>query len=126
MERSLAPTTTVHLLHIAREALTNGAKHARASAVTVRVTRDNSRVQLEVQDNGVGFDVEAASAASGQGLRNIVERAQRLHGEVTIDSAPARGTRLVVRVPSDASAQARTSRQDFGSTIGLGALASEE
>ncbi|MBI4672682.1 MAG: GAF domain-containing sensor histidine kinase [Chloroflexi bacterium] len=97
----LSPTATVHLLHIAREALMNVAKHARASAVTVRLTRDDGRVRLEVQDNGVGFDAREPSSATGQGLRNIADRAQWLHGQFTIQSAPARGTQLVVEIPSE-------------------------
>lgn len=101
----LSPTTTLHLLYIAREALTNVAKHARASAVTVRVTRDNGHMQLEIQDNGVGFDAREAAAAPGQGLRNIAERAQRLHGQAAIHSAPARGTRVVVEIPSEARSE---------------------
>lgn len=92
---------TTQLLHIAREALMNVAKHARASQVVVRLQRENGSLQLEIQDNGSGFDPRAIAAVSGQGLRNIVERAQQLHGQATIHSAPAHGTRIVVQIPSE-------------------------
>jgi signal transduction histidine kinase len=86
-----------------QEALSNVARHARATRVDAALeTRDNC-VVLTIRDDGVGFDVAAllrgpASVASGIGLRSIREQAAALRGKLEIESGPA-GTKLVVSVP---------------------------
>jgi signal transduction histidine kinase len=57
-------------------------------------------VRVTVQDDGVGFDA-AHPRGAGQGLRNMRERARRLHGDLAIESAPGRGTRITVAVPTE-------------------------
>ena len=83
--------------YIAADALANIARHARAQHAVVRLTRQDSRVVLEVADDGVGFD--SARAADGHGLRNIRQRAFSVGGQIHVDSAPGRGTRLRFEVP---------------------------
>jgi two-component system NarL family sensor kinase len=84
--------------HIVREALTNAARHAGATAVEVRVEERDGRLQLEVSDDGTGFDV-ARVPADRFGLLGMRERAHLLGGELRIDSAPGRGTTLVADLP---------------------------
>ncbi len=76
------------------EALANVVKHARAGSATVTVSVDESRLDLQIADDGVG-GVESR----GHGLSNIVDRVNALDGEVTIVSPPGQGTRLEVRIP---------------------------
>jgi signal transduction histidine kinase len=90
----------VHLFHICREALTNVVRHARASCVAVRLGLEKGVMLLAVEDDGVGFDPRAR-AKPGQGLRNMAERARRLGGEFTVNSAPGRGTQIAVRLPTE-------------------------
>jgi len=86
-----------------QEALSNVARHARATRIGAALEMADDRVVLTIQDDGVGFDVAAllrapASVASGIGLRSIREQAAALGGNVEIESGPA-GTKLVVSVP---------------------------
>jgi signal transduction histidine kinase len=79
-----------------REALTNVAKHARASRVTITVDVDDD-VCLRVVDNGVGL---ADRASNGNGLANIAERAAELGGSCVVKPAEGGGTFLEWRVPA--------------------------
>jgi len=79
---------------VACEALANVVKHARAGSATVTVCVDESKLDLQIADDGVG-GVESR----GRGLSNILDRVNALDGEVTIVSPPGRGTRLEVRIP---------------------------
>jgi signal transduction histidine kinase len=63
------------------------------------MTNSNGVLKLVIGDNGVGFDVDAPTVPSRRGLRNIQERVQALGGHLTIESAPGRGTEVIVEVP---------------------------
>ncbi len=79
---------------VACEALTNVVKHAKANSATVTVHIDESQLDMEIADDGVGGIGQA-----GRGLANISDRVSALDGEVAIDSPPGKGTRLVVKIP---------------------------
>jgi signal transduction histidine kinase len=97
------PTVTSHLLGIASEALSNIVRHSRATRAMVEVRNlDGGAMELRIEDNGVGFDPERSARMGHQGLANIRERATHIGGEVTIQSGPGAGTRLVVRLPQPA------------------------
>jgi signal transduction histidine kinase len=83
---------------IAQEALTNIAKHAGASSVSIVTRRDADKLTMVVEDNGAGF--EAAAPAGGLGLVSMRERAELLGGSLTVESSPEHGTTLVVEVPA--------------------------
>ena len=95
----LPPDLTVEILHIAREALTNVRKHARASSVDVTLTRQPEALALTIADNGVGFDPAQAMNDEGNGLRNMQERAQALGGKVTFTQRESGGTCLELLIP---------------------------
>jgi signal transduction histidine kinase len=91
------------LYRIAQEALNNVAKHAYATHVTLRLTVSSAgapggTLVLEVQDDGVGFDPQRGYPGH-LGLQSMEERAARAGGTLAVDSAPARGTMLRVRIP---------------------------
>jgi signal transduction histidine kinase/ligand-binding sensor domain-containing protein len=94
--------TEQHLLRIAQEAVTNVVKHAGASKVSVRLHREPRKVYLRIVDDGCGFDPQNAfSSAEGHfGLLGMRERAERLGGELRLESEPGRGTRLELVVPT--------------------------
>ncbi|MGY1739645.1 MULTISPECIES: histidine kinase [unclassified Blastococcus] len=93
------PARTVeHLVRIAGEALHNCVKHAGATAAAVSLDGEGGELVLEVADDGCGFD-PAAIEAGGHGQRTMRERALLCGGTLQVDSAPGRGTRVVVRVP---------------------------
>ena len=87
------------LFHIAQEALNNVSRHSQATSVSVRLAADEDRVVLEVQDNGVGFDVKDSAGSGKQGMRNINDRARSLGAALTVDSERGRGTRVAVELP---------------------------
>lgn len=80
-----------------QEALTNCVRHARASRISVAVSRLADGLTVTVADNGVGFN--PAKRDSGLGLRGIEERVRELHGILAIKSAPGAGTTLTMRMP---------------------------
>jgi signal transduction histidine kinase len=88
------------LYRIALEALNNVVKHAQAQHVTVHLQFDDQRVYLEISDDGKGYDRAKARESGGMGLGGMEERAQRINGRLEIVSAPGKGTRLKVEVPS--------------------------
>jgi signal transduction histidine kinase len=78
---------------IAQEAINNAVKHAKPSRVSVRLSRDNGRLNLEVSDDGRGFDPEG-SYPGHFGLRSMQERAARVGAALRIVSAPKQGSRV--------------------------------
>jgi two-component system sensor histidine kinase UhpB len=87
------------LFRIAQEALNNIAKHAKARSVLLRLVERDSQLQLQVVDDGVGFDPSVR--AGGSGLSGMRERLQLFRGRVELHSAPGNGTRLRAVVPLD-------------------------
>ena len=97
--RDLSRGTALALFRIVQEALGNAAKHARASRMTVRLTRSNGMVSLAVSDDGAGFDRSLLGTSGGLGLITMRERAGQLNGTFEFDSTPGRGTTIRVVVP---------------------------
>ena len=95
----LTPEAADHLFHIAREALSNVARHSAASRATVALRPDGEEMRLVVVDNGRGFDPSEASAPGHFGLLNLRERALAVGGRLEVDSEPGAGTRIIVRLP---------------------------
>jgi signal transduction histidine kinase len=97
---------------IAEEAVNNARKHAEAEHVWIRLRRDGEALVMEVEDDGVGFNVGAVDATYAQrgslGMVSMRERAELLSGSLTVDSVEGRGTRVLLRVPL-------TSREGEGS-----------
>jgi len=98
----LTPETEAAAYRIVQEALTNVAKHARATVCRVYIQRLPNTVLITIEDNGAGFDLtEVARAADrGLGLIGIRERASHLQGTLRLESAPGKGTRLTVELPA--------------------------
>jgi signal transduction histidine kinase len=95
-ERELA------VLRIAHEAIQNALRHARAGHVLVRVTPRDGGMTVEVTDDGIGFDPDAADIRSRHlGLTSMEERARELHGHLQIHSAPGAGTTVRLDVRCD-------------------------
>jgi hypothetical protein len=80
-----------------KEVLHNITKHAKANRVEIRLSTNSSEFQMQITDNGVGFDQN--QARSGNGLKNLRRRALELDGEVIWESQPGKGSRVTVTVP---------------------------
>jgi signal transduction histidine kinase len=99
----LPQRVAVGVYFVCAEALTNVAKHAAASrvTVTVTVTAGDGRVRVEIADDGVG----GADPARGSGLRGLADRVETFGGTVRVESVPGRGTRIAAEIPLGGDAQ---------------------
>jgi len=86
------------VFRIVQETLTNAQRHSRSDKVRVELLQTDDHIRIVVQDWGVGFDPHKVSEAR-LGLKGIRERARLFGGRATIDTAPGRGTRVVVELP---------------------------
>jgi signal transduction histidine kinase len=78
---------------IVAEGLTNIALHARAGAVTLSAHRHDERIELELKDDGIGFDARPEAAQKGHyGLIGMRERARLIGGKLSVESTPGAGT----------------------------------
>lgn len=97
-DRELPPMHAMHLAWIVQEALANVHRHAGAGAVAVRLAQAANGIRLSIRDDGAGFSVAEARRRAGNGLRNMAERARAMGGTVRVESAPGRGTEVVVQL----------------------------
>src|SRR6266545_85627 len=98
---ALPPHHEVALYRIAQEAVTNVRKHAGASRVTVTLRAHPDRVELAIEDDGVGFDLPSSGTSGPQtsfGMTGMAERASLVGGELTVRSARSRGTTVSVGI----------------------------
>ena len=101
----LVPFAAATVYRILQEALTNVARHARATRIAVKLTRDDEKLGLVVRDNGVGFDATLARGSrSGLGLRGMQERVALLRGSIRIDSVKRQGTTVRASIPLERGA----------------------
>ena len=100
IDTAVPDVVSENLLAVIREAVTNIGRHANASAASVSVDLNDGHCRLQVVDNGQGLPT-TQSVGGGLGLGNLRRRAEKLHGQCTIDSPDGGGTRLVWLVPID-------------------------
>jgi len=86
------------LLRIAREAITNGVRHGRATEVDLELS-ERDGLRMAVRDNGAGFAPGGARRRGSFGLTSMRERAQELGGNLTVESEPGIGTLVEVNLP---------------------------
>ncbi len=103
-ERRLEPYIEVMIFRAIQELLGNAARHSQAASVKLQVDMGNDLVRVNVDDNGRGFDAEAALGSKSLGLRLIRERAEMLGGSFSVDTAVGKGARIVFAVPAHAHA----------------------
>lgn len=95
----LPSNVSLGLFRVLQEALHNSAKHSGVRQFDVRLWGDNGLVHLTISDHGTGFEVTAVNAGPGIGLATMTERIKLVSGDLSIESAPARGTKVHARVP---------------------------
>ncbi len=101
LEERLGGTVEATLYYVVAEALTNVAKYAEASEVTIAVGLSDDAVVLEVSDDGAG----GADSSKGSGLRGLSDRVAAVDGTLEVHSPPGRGTRLSCRIPTGQTAR---------------------
>lgn len=87
------------IYRIIQETLTNIARHAQAKSASILVERHSDMVRAIVEDDGVGFDAKANHGERHLGLLGMRERAELLHGTVTIESSVEHGTSVFIEIP---------------------------
>jgi signal transduction histidine kinase len=87
------------VFHVVQEALNNARKHSRAAQLALRVSEAGGLVEIDIIDDGVGFDPSVPLDESSQGMRNMLSRASSAGGVLRIETAPGSGTRVHVEVP---------------------------
>lgn len=100
----LAPADEIQIMHIIQESLSNIRKHAKASRVQLTARRRLGRIEIEVQDDGIGFDpVNEPNVLSDRhvGLKIMRERAHRVGGECRITSRIGGGTHVKLTLPRE-------------------------
>jgi signal transduction histidine kinase len=90
---------TGQLLIITREALSNVARHAKASRATVEFIDAEDRLAIAVADNGTGFEVGRRRGPGHQGILNMRHRAAGIGGTLEVESRAGSGTRIIVTLP---------------------------
>ncbi|MBQ3746383.1 MAG: ATP-binding protein [Kiritimatiellae bacterium] len=100
----LTDTTAHDILRTVRELVANAIRHGRARKVAVAGCMDDGKVVFSVSDDGCGFNPEECpGVAQGHfGLQGIRERLRRCNGEMRIESAPGKGTKVTIRMEADA------------------------
>ena len=98
--RRFASTIETAVYRLTQESLTNIARHSRATTVSIRIVAVNGSMELTVEDEGAGFDVQAILENNDTGgLSGMRERVRLLEGSFEIDSTPGHGTRIFIRLP---------------------------
>jgi signal transduction histidine kinase len=101
-EQRLPRRVETTLYHVAKEALHNVIKHARATAVRIRFQRKAGSISCHIRDNGMGFDPASIAVRRGErgfGLIGMRERLSVVGGDMQINSADGCGTELVISIP---------------------------
>ena len=91
--------TAITIYRLIQECLTNIAKHANAKRVIVKIVDESNFIVIDVEDDGVGFDMDNAS--DGYGLLGMKERVQGLGGVLDVNSSIGNGTRIFARIPKN-------------------------
>ncbi len=97
LEQRLERSVEIAVYRIIQELVSNVLKHAKASELSIGVTRSPGRLSVIVSDNGLGFDT--AKPAEGMGLGNVRSRAAALGGNVQVDSSTGKGTTVSMECP---------------------------
>jgi len=97
--RQHSPEAGHELVQIAREALSNVARHSGAGDASLSLRVDGDVAVLRVEDDGRGFDPEQRLGVSHFGLANLRDRAAAIAGSLRIDTGVGKGTRIIVRLP---------------------------
>jgi len=92
---SLGPHSTLQVLRILQEAVTNTLRHARARTIWITSRQADGQIEISVRDDGQGFD----NTGEGRGLSNMDFRARAIGGELTVESAPQRGACVSLLLP---------------------------
>ena len=98
---SIKKENEINLLRIIQESIVNIIKHADATEIKCNILKNNNAVIMSISDNGKGFNAEfnLAFETKGLGFSGMKERANILGGNISIVSAPGKGTKIILEIP---------------------------
>ncbi|RZL19177.1 MAG: hypothetical protein EOO89_04120 [Pedobacter sp.] len=99
LNKRLNEQTETVLYRVIQETVNNVIKHAEASKLNIQLIKDSDGVSVSVEDNGKGFDRSKLRDSTGIGMSNIFTRVEFLKGTVDVDTAPGKGTLVVIHIP---------------------------
>jgi signal transduction histidine kinase len=102
--RHLPKEISLCLFRVAQEALQNAVKYSGVNQFSLEMLTLEDEIHLAVADEGTGFDIEAAKRKQGLGLMSMQERVHLVHGLLSVESKPGRGTQVLAVVPLDGRA----------------------
>lgn len=102
-EVSVADDVALCVFRVTQEALGNAARHSGAGEAYVTLRASGRAVELQIEDNGVGFEDGMTRSHAGLGLTSMVERARLVGGTVSVESSPGHGTRVSLHIPTRGS-----------------------
>ena len=89
------------LIRIIQEFIQNSLKHANCTEIGIRLHREEAALEIDVEDNGKGFDLDASEVErTGIGISNMEKRAAMIHASLTLKSIPGQGTKMRLSIPS--------------------------
>lgn len=106
LDTPLESSLQVSIYRISQELMRNIVKHAEASEIILQITVEDEQIQMTVEDNGKGFNVDEELAKRGIGLKNIQSRVAYLKGSMEIESAPGQGCAVYIGLPLKISTKA--------------------
>ncbi len=82
-----------------QELITNIIKHANATEATIYLTQHEDSLNIMVEDNGIGFNLNTINQKNGMGIHSIDKRIEHLNGTIDIETAPKQGTTVIIDIP---------------------------
>jgi signal transduction histidine kinase len=94
-EKHFSAEIEIELFRVIQELITNSIKHSHSNDIFVQIITDNESQSITVEDHGVGFDMKNI-VSNGIGLQNLRNRIEKIGGNIHIDSAPGKGTSIMI------------------------------
>ncbi len=91
-------TTALTLYRIMQELINNAIKHAKASVILVQYIKEGDKIDITIEDNGVGFEMESNDKKQGMGFSTLKTRVEYMNGDIDIQAIPAEGTTINIQI----------------------------
>ncbi len=104
ISETLSDEISLCLFRVLQEAVHNAVKYSGVGEFEVSISGESNEIQLRVHDSGAGFDPTNARNGHGLGLTSMNERLRLVHGQLSVDSKPQRGTTILARIPLNPTA----------------------
>jgi len=98
-DQNLPPTIERELYFTLREGILNAVRHSRATELHLLLRKTSHAWEASLSDNGVGFDPASSGAGGHYGLKGMNERIRKIGGELTLRTAPGKGTAITITIP---------------------------